>query len=123
MNEKPERWNRHRRPNWWPENEPWPPERFFHRRHRRGPFHFRIGCLIPMFFLLAGLGCSIVFLLSFFQTGRLGDISHWIVFLVPLFLLAAFLLMLGGAVVYRFRRIRHSFGSDILIPDCCTDHQ
>ncbi|HEY5119482.1 MAG TPA: HAMP domain-containing sensor histidine kinase [Anaerolineales bacterium] len=96
MNGKPERWNRRRRPNWWPENEPWPPERYFHRRHRRGPLHFRIGCLIPLFFLIAGLGCAIVFFLSFFQTGQLGDISHWIVFLVPLFLLAAFLLILGG---------------------------
>jgi signal transduction histidine kinase len=90
--------DRHRRPRWWPENEPWPPTRFMHHRHPQRRFHFRIGCLIPLFFLLAGLGCATVFLLSVFQTGLAGDISHWIVFLVPILLLAAFLLLLGGAL-------------------------
>jgi signal transduction histidine kinase len=84
------------RPRWWPENEPWPPVRFRHGRRTPGRFHFRIGCLVPLFFMLAGLGCGLVFLISFFQTLQARGISQWIVLLVPLFLLAAFLIILGG---------------------------
>jgi signal transduction histidine kinase len=66
-----------------------------HRPHRIGRFHFRIGCLIPLFFLLAGFGCAIVFFLSNFQIGRPGGVSHVGSPLVLLFFLAAFLLILG----------------------------
>ena len=96
MNGKPERFERHHRPHWWPENESWPPERYFHHRPGRRPIHFRIGCLVPLFFLLAGLGCAFLLLLSIFQSGLAGGLSRLIVFLVPLFLLAAFLIILGG---------------------------
>jgi signal transduction histidine kinase len=98
MREGNERFDRHRRPHWWPENEPWPPTHFRHSRHRPGPFHFRIGCLIPLFFLLAGLGCATVFLLSIIQTGWAGDLSHWAPLLVLFFLLAAFLVILGAVL-------------------------
>jgi signal transduction histidine kinase len=84
------------RPRWWPENEPWPPAHFAHSRHKPGRFHFRIGCLVPLFFLLAGFACMSVVLLSIVQTARTGDFSHWVYFLVPIFLLAAILLILGG---------------------------
>jgi signal transduction histidine kinase len=84
------------RPRWWPANEPWPPVRFRHGRHTSGRFQFRIGCLVPIFFMLAGLGCGLVFLISFFQTLQARGISQWIVLLVPLFLLAAFVIVLGG---------------------------
>jgi signal transduction histidine kinase len=96
MNERRDAFTRHRRPSWWPENEPWPPVRFTHHRRGSGPFRFRIGCLVPLFFLLAGLGCIYVLLLSFFQSEWAGGISHWVLLLVPLFLLAAFVIILGG---------------------------
>jgi two-component system OmpR family sensor kinase/two-component system sensor histidine kinase BaeS len=96
MNDDPHRFDLHRRPYWWPENEPWPPERFFRPHRPRGPIHFRIGCLVPLFFLLAGLGCIVVFLLSVFSSGPLSNVSHGIILLVPIFLFASVLILLGG---------------------------
>jgi signal transduction histidine kinase len=96
MNERKSFFDGRPRPRWWPENEPWPPVHYRHGRHTPGRFQFRIGCLVPFFFMMAGLGCGLVFLLSFFQTLQARGISQWIVLLVPLFLLAAFLIILGG---------------------------
>jgi signal transduction histidine kinase len=39
----------HQRPDWWPENEPWPPHR---GRLRHNPFFRRLGCLFGVFNLL-----------------------------------------------------------------------
>ena len=45
----------HQPPHWWPENEPWPPQR---GQFRRQPFFRRLGCLFGLFNLL-----GLVFLL------------------------------------------------------------
>jgi signal transduction histidine kinase len=91
------RWSmRSQRPQWWPENEPWPPERFFHHPRRGRPFHFRLGCLIPLFFLLAGLGCAVVFIFFLSQNGFPENRSHGIFILLPLLLLGFLVLTLGG---------------------------
>ena len=42
---------RHHRPDWWPENEEWPP-RPRHWRGGRAPFFRRLGCLFAAFYLL-----------------------------------------------------------------------
>ena len=49
------------RPPWWPENEPWPPNRHFGRPRHRSPFLRRIGCL---FVALNFLG-TIIFIGAF----------------------------------------------------------
>jgi signal transduction histidine kinase len=96
MSGEPQRFNRHRRPHWWPENEPWPPEQFFRRHRRHQPLRFLIGCLIPLFFLLTTFVCAVVFLLTFLQTGGSVLLSHWEFFLSLPFVFAAFLILLGG---------------------------
>ena len=60
------------------------------------PSRFRIGCLVPLFFLLAAFGCAAVFLLNIIQIGGPELISHWAVTLTLVFLLAAFLIIVGG---------------------------
>ena len=64
---------RHRplnRPPWWPENEPWPPNRplqwhAWRNRNRPGRFFWRFGCAFIVLLLLAVLGCgTLVWLIS-----------------------------------------------------------
>ena len=47
-----------RRPPWWPENQPWPPQ----RRWRRGglPFFWRMGCVILGVIALVALAGAVV---------------------------------------------------------------
>ena len=59
------------RPNWWPENEAWPPMRPPHMRDMPGRVYRRMGCFITLaslavlfiFFLLLGLTASVLGLL------------------------------------------------------------
>lgn len=85
-----------RRPDWWPENEPWPPR----GRLRKSPFFRRIGCLIGAF-NLAGLG--MLFILAVVVGNSLGwgqAPGHFLRWVVPgavgvaVFFVAAF--VLGG---------------------------
>jgi len=51
-----EEWREHLaslRPAWWPENEPWPPQRHYWRRSTHRPFMRRLGCV---FLLLNFIG-------------------------------------------------------------------
>jgi two-component system sensor histidine kinase BaeS len=48
------------RPSWWPENEAWPPQPHFVRRH---PFFRRIGCLFALF-NVAGWALAIFIVVS-----------------------------------------------------------
>jgi two-component system sensor histidine kinase BaeS len=53
---------RRERPPWWPENEAWPPERRFVRRH---PFFRRMGCVFAFFNVVGwALAIFIVFSLA-----------------------------------------------------------
>src|SRR5512143_4249447 len=65
--------SRHRaphRPPWWPENEPWPPNRPPHwgnwrNRNRPGRFFWRVGCALIVLLMFVLLGCgTLVWLLS-----------------------------------------------------------
>lgn len=44
------------RPEWWPENEPWPPARRYWPRGTQRPFMRRLGCLFLLVSLLAVAG-------------------------------------------------------------------
>jgi two-component system, OmpR family, sensor histidine kinase BaeS len=48
MNHPHYRFSRRPRPAWWPENEPWPPQRPM-RPMRRYPFFRRMGCMFALF--------------------------------------------------------------------------
>ena len=85
-----------RRPDWWPENEPWPPR----GRLRKSPFFRRIGCLFGAF---NGVGLAVLVILAVVVGNSLGwgqAPAHFLGWVVPgavgvaVFLLAAF--VLGG---------------------------
>src|SRR5262245_29946889 len=51
------RFSQRQRPEWWPENEQWPPSREAWRRvGRRNPFFWRMGCVFFVFVFLAFTG-------------------------------------------------------------------
>jgi signal transduction histidine kinase len=85
-----------RRPDWWPENEPWPPR----GRLRKSPFFRRIGCLFGAF---NGAGLAVLVILAVVAGNSLGwgqAPAHFLRWVVPgavgvaVFLVAVF--VLGG---------------------------
>src|SRR5688572_5481281 len=93
----------HRRPHWWPENEPWPPERPYWRS-ARAKFFRRIGCLLFAFVLL---GITLLALALSLLANSLGlatlfrDSAHW------LLLAIAFVFVFGvGLVAWAVRGVR-----------------
>ncbi len=43
------------RPRWWPENEPWPPQRHYWRRGKHRPFFRRLGCAFLLLNLVGAM--------------------------------------------------------------------
>lgn len=90
-----------KRPQWWPENEPWPP-----RMHSSRPFFFRrMGCFFGLFnvfglFVLAGVIILVARGLGLvkFQFDPLQFLIPIGVFILPVVIL---LLVLGGMVLRR----------------------
>jgi len=89
----PERRFRVHRPTWWPENEPFPPK----RRMRRGPFFRRLGCGFALFNLF---GLGLLVLVALLLARLLGwvhfpvDLLAWVlpagIVVVVLIIVAAF---------------------------------
>jgi signal transduction histidine kinase len=88
--------HRFHRPEWWPKEEFWPPRPPFHGG-RRFPFRFRLGCLIPVFFLLSGSACIAAGFVAAYFAGASRSIPPGF-FLVPLFLFILFSLAIGGTL-------------------------
>jgi signal transduction histidine kinase len=89
------------RPSWWPENEPWPPQRGRSRHHR---FPRRFGC----FFAFAMLSlCGFLFIAPILFGFLLGqvDLSHLSARVPYIVGLAVFILAVVFAVGYGLRRI------------------
>ncbi len=76
-----------RRPPWWPEDRPWPPQR---RWGRRGPpaFLWRLGCLLLTAIFVLSVGSSIA---VGYLAGRFGALP------VATFVAVVFLLLVFGA--------------------------
>ena len=76
-----------RRPPWWPEDRPWPPQR---RWGRRGPpaFVWRLGCLLLTAIFVLSVGSSIA---VGYLAGRFGALP------VATFVAVVFLLLVFGA--------------------------
>ena len=51
-------WHRHKRPPWWPVNEPWPPR--FPRRHGPPQFMRGLGCMFAAMLLFTAFGLSLL---------------------------------------------------------------
>jgi signal transduction histidine kinase len=86
-------YSRHRM-YWWPE-ENYTDMRRRYRRMSRHPFRFRLGCLIPLFFLLSAVGCVAVGVFSALQTGFPKNHTPGFM-LVPLLGFILFAVVLGG---------------------------
>ncbi|MBN1440372.1 MAG: HAMP domain-containing histidine kinase [Anaerolineales bacterium] len=82
------------RPAWWPQDEPWPPEPPFGRRHRP-PFRFRWGCLLSVVFLLSSAGCGSALLIALFRSVFPEELPRGVL-LVPLVGFVLFAIILGG---------------------------
>jgi signal transduction histidine kinase len=65
-----------------------------HRFHRQ-PFRFRIGCLVPLFFLLSAFGCIAAGLISFYQYGFSRDAPRGYI-LMPILMFFLLSIVLGG---------------------------
>jgi signal transduction histidine kinase len=68
------------------------------RRRRRlhpYPFRFRIGCLVPLFFLLSTFGCITAGLISFYQYGFSRDTPRGYI-LMPILVFFLLSIVLGG---------------------------
>ena len=78
--ESSERFPRHKRPRWWPENEDWPPKAYRDRmqthgdRWRRRPFFRRVGCLFFLLFILFNVFVSVAVLLAAGMVAKLTGI-------------------------------------------------
>ena len=65
------------------------------RRFPRHPFRFRIGCLVPLFFLLSTFGCIAAGLISFYQYGISRDAPRGYIFM-PILVFFILSIVLGG---------------------------
>jgi two-component system OmpR family sensor kinase/two-component system sensor histidine kinase BaeS len=70
------RYYRTHRPSWWPENQPWPPQR---GRHPHNPFFRRLGCFFGLFSLLGFIFfiLLIAFILGNLETGQASNYLRW----------------------------------------------
>jgi signal transduction histidine kinase len=93
----------HHRPPWWPENEPWPPQRG-HLRHN--PFFRRLGCVFAVFNLF-GLAVFISVILLFLHLFGVVQLNLTPFHLaVPLGIgLLFFVVALLAAIAFVLRRI------------------
>ena len=66
-----------------------------HGRFPRHPFRFRIGCLVPLFFLLSTFGCIAAGLISFYQYGISRDAPRAYIFM-PILVFFILSIVLGG---------------------------
>lgn len=97
------------RPRWWPETEPFPPERW--RRHRRR-FLVRAALAAAIFMALVAFACGFTFWVAAFSLGALeGPGREGMPMARPIFLRSAgpFALLLGvlvvGVVIFATRRL------------------
>jgi signal transduction histidine kinase len=67
----------------------------YRQRMAKHLFRFRLGCLVPLFFLLSGIGCIAAGIFSALQSGFPKNIPHGL-FLIPLLIFLLFSLVLGG---------------------------
>jgi signal transduction histidine kinase len=74
-----------------------PPDGRYIRRFFRKPFRFRIGCLVPLFFMLSAAGCLAAGAFSAYQAGFPKNIPHGF-FLIPLLGFFFFALVLGATL-------------------------
>jgi signal transduction histidine kinase len=95
------RFGRHHRPSWWPENEPWPPER---DRSRHSPLFRRFGCFFAFLIMLL---CGFLFVAPVLIGFLLGqaDFSHLSTGIPYLVAFGVFILALVFAGGYGLRRI------------------
>ena len=95
----PPRYSMHR-PPWWPENQPWPPER---RRFRHNPFFRRLGCFFGILNLL-GLALFVLLVLFILRTFGPVDINVLLRWAIPLGL--GVLVLIAGIVALSIRSLR-----------------
>ncbi len=97
----PPRYSMHR-PPWWPENQPWPPQR---GRFRHNPFFRRLGCFFGVINLL-GITLFVLLVLFIVRTFGPVDINLLIKWALPLGLGALVLIVAIAALSVRsLRRI------------------
>lgn len=70
-------------------------DRFYHRRMPGRLFRFRLGCLVPLFFLLSALGCMVAGFISFSQYGFSRDAPRGYI-LMPILVFILLSIVLGG---------------------------
>jgi two-component system sensor histidine kinase BaeS len=95
------------RPPWWPENEPWPPDRPLHwrdwrDRNRPRRFFWRFGCVLVLFLLLIYGSCTLVAWLVVSTLNAINSPGSGS--LLP-FAFAFALLMLGGTALFFMGRM------------------
>lgn len=102
--------HRHRRPHWWPEDEPWPPARPYWRS-TRGRFFRRIGCLLFAFVVLAILFFALIVALLLNLLGFADTFRNPAPWLTPATILAfVFVAGLLSWVARSVRRLSTPFG-------------
>ncbi len=89
------RFLRHRM--YWRMDDEFGEDRFPRHRMFERPFRFRLGCLVPFFFLLSATGCIAAGFFAAYQSGFPKNIPHGY-FLIPLVLFILFSLVLGGVL-------------------------
>ncbi len=90
------------RPPWWPENQPWPPQR---RQYRHNPFFRRFGCFFGILNLL-GIAFFILLVAAILRLFGPVDINFLIRWALPVGLGGlALIILIVTAAVYTLRRI------------------
>jgi two-component system sensor histidine kinase BaeS len=95
---------RNKKPDWWPENESWPPAKPYWRR-MRGRFSRRMGCLVMLVNLLAFFFFVLVFGTVLNSLGIIHIFYRPLGWIIPV---AIVLLIFGfGSLVWAGRGLRH----------------
>jgi signal transduction histidine kinase len=84
---------RHRKPHWWPENEPWPPSEPSWRK-MRGSFARRLGCMRVMIILLAWIVFIAIMITLLISLGVIHSLNKPTGWIIPV---AAVILLFGSA--------------------------
>lgn len=100
---KPPHFHPHRRPPWWPDDEPWPPQRSHWSKMRRFFFWRVLGLLVILALIAAGVG-ALTSWFTFISSGK-PDFQYDgppPFFFCGFFLVGLLLLMLVGRLLRRF---------------------